>query len=100
IYYSTQIFLLGAEFTVAYSARRDPQKQSQRQPNAAPDADATSQPNVPGSSNVPASASRNRPAAVATYVGPETPAGRVVTALALGLVVGAAAAIYIGDDSG
>jgi membrane protein len=99
IYYSTQIFLLGAEFTVAYSARRNPQRQPERQPNAAPDAGSAGKPNVPGSSNVPAAAGRNRPAPVATYVGPEPPGGRVVTALALGLVVGAAAALYIGNDS-
>jgi len=93
IYYSTQIFLLGAEFTVAYSGRRNPQKPADaRKPvdvHASPDERDRSVPTAPRVHEV-ATLTRSVPAALHAHPTNAAPYGRLLTAFALGLVVGAA----------
>ena len=93
IYYSTQIFLLGAEFTVAYSGRRNPHKPADAHKpvnvHASPaerEVGAATGPAIDDLSRL------TRPASTAmnAHSPGALPYGRVLTAFALGFVVGAA----------
>jgi hypothetical protein len=93
IYYSTQIFLLGAEFTVAYSGRRNPQRSADaRKPvsvHPSPGERAVAVATAPALDDFPR-LTRPAPTAMNVYSPKASPYARLLTAFALGFVVGAA----------
>ncbi|MEO7729053.1 MAG: YihY/virulence factor BrkB family protein [Burkholderiales bacterium] len=96
IYYSTQIFLLGAEFTVAYSGRRKPEAAAGAPITANVQAAAGGARTVAGSSapafDYSSRGAGREPAAMEAHPMSAPSGGRLLfTALAMGFVLGAAA---------
>ena len=93
IYYSTQIFLLGAEFTVAYSGRRNPQKPADaRKPASVHPSHGERDVAVATAAaldDLPR-LTRTAPTAMNVHSQNASPYTRLLTAFALGFVVGAA----------
>jgi membrane protein len=93
IYYSTQIFLLGAEFTVAYSGRRNPQRSADaRKPVSVHPSPGEREVAVATASALEELPRLSRPAPTAMTVHSPNPSPytRLLAAFALGFVVGAA----------
>jgi membrane protein len=93
IYYSTQIFLLGAEFTVAYSGRRNPQRSADaRKPVSVHPSAGERKVAVATASALDDFPRLTRPAPTAMNVRWRngSPYARLLRAFALGFIVGAA----------
>ena len=94
IYYSTQIFLLGAEFTVAYSGRRNPQRSTDARKQQVSVVPSHGEREVavaaaPALDDFPR-VTRLAPTAMNVYSPHASPYTRLLAAFALGFVVGAA----------